>query len=150
VLEASSSAADGLAAVVKAHGHCLLLVNGPWVSGLVTLADLQRCLGRGTGADGRPPTLQDSLRTDLVWLPASANLGQLEDQLEAHDLRQVPLFDVPAEIAASLPQGLPPQGLPLQALIGIASRDGMARALSRAELSRCGDQGSPSTSDQSS
>jgi hypothetical protein len=78
--------------------------------------------------------LRDSLRTDLVWLPASANLIRLEDQLETHDLRQLPVFDVPAEIAASLPHGLPQQGLPLKALIGMASRDGMARALARANL----------------
>jgi len=150
VLEASTSAADGLAAVVEAHGHCLLLVNGPWVSGLVTLGDLQRCIGRGPGADGTPPSLQDSLRTDLVWLPASAQLSQLEDQLEAHDLRQVPVFAVPAEIAASLPQGLPPQGLPLQALVGVASRDGMARALARAKLNPVASRGTSGKPDQSS
>ena len=149
VLEASTSAADGLAAVVEAHGHCVLLVNGPWVSGLVTLADLQRCIGRGPGADGTPPSLQDSLRTDLVWLPASAQLSQLEDQLEAHDLRQVPVFAVPAEIAASLPQGLPPQGLPLQALVGVASRDGMARALARAKLNPVASRGTSGKPDQS-
>ena len=134
VLEACSTAAEALATVVAAHGHCLLLVDGPWVRGLVTLADLQRCIGRGLTADGTPPLVRDSLRTDLVWLPASANLIRLEDQLETHDLRQLPVFDVPAEIAASLPHGLPQQGLPLTALIGIASRDGMARALARANL----------------
>jgi len=150
LLEASTSAADGLAAVVEAHGHCLLLVNGPWVSGLVTLGDLQRCIGRGPGADGTPPSLQDSLRTDLVWLPASSQLSQLEDQLEAHDLRQVPVFTVPAEIAASLPQGLPPQGLPLQALVGVASRDGMARALARAKLNPVASRGTSGKPDQSS
>jgi H+/Cl- antiporter ClcA len=134
VLEAGSTAAEALATVVAAHGHCLLLVDGPWVRGLVTLADLQRCIGRGVTADGTPPLLRESLRTDLVWLPASANLIRLEDQLETHDLRQLPVFDVPAEIAASLPHGLPQQGLPLKALIGMASRDGMARALARANL----------------
>jgi H+/Cl- antiporter ClcA len=134
VLEACSTAAEALATVVAAHGHCLLLVDGPWVRGLVTLSDLQRCIGRGLTADDTPPLLRDSLRTDLVWLPASANLIRLEDQLETHDLRQLPVFDVPAEIAASLPHGLPQQGLPLKALIGMASRDGMARALARANL----------------
>jgi hypothetical protein len=80
--------------------------------------------------------LRDSLRTDLIWLPASAHLTQLEDQLQTHRLRQVPVFAVPSEIAATLPHGLPQQGLPLEALVGMASRDGMARALARANLNR--------------
>ena len=136
VLEASTAAADALAALVAAHGHCLLLVDGPWVCGLVTLGDLQRCIGRGLQTQGSPPVLRDCLRTDLIWLPASAHLTQLEDQLQTHRLRQVPAFAVPAEIAATLPHGLPQQGLPIEALVGMASRDGMARALARADLNR--------------
>jgi H+/Cl- antiporter ClcA len=136
VLEASTAAAEALAALVAAHGHCLLLVEGPWVSGLVTLGDLQRCIGRGLQTQGSAPVLRDCLRTDLIWLPASARLTELEDQLQTHHLRQVPVFAVPAEIAASLPHGLPQQGLPIEALSGIASRDGMARALARAKLNR--------------
>jgi hypothetical protein len=136
VLEASTAVADALAALVAVHGHCLLLVEGPWVRGLVTLGDLQRCIGRGQQADGSAPVLRDSLRTDLIWLPASSWLTQLEDQLQTHRLRQVPVFAVPAEIAGSLPHGLPQQGLPIEALIGMASRDGMARAVARANLNR--------------
>lgn len=134
LLDATTPVSEALAALVAAHGHCLLMVEGPWVSGLITLADLQRCLARVWPA-GTPPTLlRDSLRADLVWLPATAQLAQLEDQLETHDLRQLPVFAVPADLAGSLPHGLPSQGLPVSRLMGIASRDGMARALARVKL----------------
>jgi hypothetical protein len=46
-------------------------------------------------------------------------------------LRQVPVFAVSAEGEALLPQGLPGTGLPEESLLGLASRDGMARAVAR-------------------
>ncbi|MEB3173073.1 MAG: chloride channel protein [Cyanobacteriota bacterium] len=130
LLDATADAADALSTLVQAHGHCLLVVEGPWVIGLVTLADLQRTLSRQrTGS-----VLRDCLRSELIWLPSSAQLAQLEDQLEPNGLRQLPVFDVPPEVASALPHGLPRSGLPAHKLCGLASRDGKARALARCSL----------------
>ncbi|MFZ9229418.1 MAG: chloride channel protein [Prochlorococcaceae cyanobacterium] len=130
LLEAETSAADALNSLVEAHGHCLLVVDGPWVIGLVTLADVQRTLSRQQGAC----VLRDCLRDELIWLPSSAHLAQLEDQLEPNGLRQLPVFEVPAEGLAALPHGLPGSGLSVKTLCGLASRDGKARALARRSL----------------
>jgi hypothetical protein len=102
--------------------------------GLINLADLQRGLSREKEKEGDSSggsTLRDCLRSDLVWLPGSANLSQLEDQLVPGGLRQVPVFAVSAEGKAVLPQGLPREGLPEASLLGLASRDGLARAMAR-------------------
>ena len=135
VLPSDLPAHQALRQLVDAHGHCLVVAEGPWVVGLVTLADLQRvlCAEPERGAAGEPPTptLLACRRSDLVWLPLSAQLAQLEDQLSPNGLRQVPVFDVPAHGAAALPHGLPIPGLPVASLRGMASRDGMARALAR-------------------
>jgi hypothetical protein len=64
-------------------------------------------------------------------LPISADLSRLEDQLRPNGLRQLPLFLVEDGLSAQLPQGLPPEGLAVTQLRGIASRDGMSRALAR-------------------
>ena len=77
------------------------------------------------------PKLIDCRRGDLVWLPLDAQLADLEDQLTPNGLRQVPVFDVQDARTAALPHGLPNPGLPVAALRGLASRDGMARALAR-------------------
>jgi hypothetical protein len=61
-----------------------------------------------------------------------ANLAQLEDQLQPNGLRQVPVFRLEDQALPKLPVGIPSSGLPLAALQGLASRDGMARALARA------------------
>lgn len=130
LLEAETSAADALNSLVEAHGHCLLVVDGPWVIGLVTLADLQRTLSRQQGTS----VLRDCLRDELIWLPSTAQLAQLEDQLEPNGLRQLPVFAVPSEGVAALPHGLPGSGLSAKTLCGLASRDGKARALARRSL----------------
>ena len=131
LLEAHTPAHQALETLLAAHGHCLLLVEGPWVLGLVTLADLQRSLSRSESK--ALTSLRDCLRGDLLWLPASAQLAQLEDQLEPNGLRQVPVFNVPAGIAGTLPHGLPSCGLAASTLCGLASRDGKARALARSQ-----------------
>ena len=46
-------------------------------------------------------------------------------------LRQVPVFRLEDPDLPKLPVGPPSGGLPLAALQGLASRDGMARALAR-------------------
>ena len=135
VLAAELPAQKALLQLVEAHGHCLVVADGSWVVGLVTLADLQRALSaeREFNEDGSLPlpTLLSCRRGDLVWLPMSAQLAHLEDQLRPNGLRQLPVFDVPAAAAAALPHGLPNPGLPVASLRGLASRDGMARALAR-------------------
>lgn len=135
VLPAGLAASQALRQLVDAHGHCLVVAEGAWVVGLVTLADLQRALNAEArapdGGAGTMPRLIECRRGDLVWLPLSAQLAQLEDQLTPNGLRQVPVFDVQAGGAAALPHGLPNPGLPVAALRGLASRDGMARALAR-------------------
>ncbi len=135
VLPADLAANQALRQLVEAHGHCLMVAEGPWVVGLVTLADLQRALSaefRSAQTGEAPiPKLIDCLRGDLVWLPLTAELAQLEDQLTPNGLRQVPVFDVQAAKTAALPHGLPNPGLAVGALRGLASRDGMARALAR-------------------
>ena len=135
VLAAELPAQKAGVQLVEAHGHCLVVADGAWVVGLVTLADLQRALSaeREFNEDGSlpVPTLLSCRRSDLVWLPMSAQLAQLEDQLRPNGLRQLPVFDVPAAAAAALPHGLPNPGLPVASLRGLASRDGMARALAR-------------------
>lgn len=130
VLAGETPALEALQQLVQAHGHCLLVAEGSWVVGLVTLPDLQRALSRPSLAE-RGLRLSDCRRSDLVWLPETAHLAQLEDQLTPNGLRQVPVFAVPPGRAASLPHGLPSGGLALQQLSGLASRDGMARALAR-------------------
>jgi CBS domain containing-hemolysin-like protein len=98
-----------------------------WVLGLVTLEDLQRPISAGEAQ--RP--LADCRRSDLLWLSAEANLAELEDQLRPNGLRQVPVFRLEDPDLPKLPVGPPSGGLPLAALQGLASRDGMARALAR-------------------
>ena len=128
VLPADLPARDALAQLVAAHGHCLVVAEGPWVLGLVTLQDLQRVIA---GAEGAAAPLGDCRRGELVWLPSEADLSQLEDQLSPNGLRQVPVFDQPALQVAALPHGLPNGGLAVERLRGLASRDGLARALAR-------------------
>jgi len=129
VLLAEVPAAEALALLIEAHGHCLIVEDGGAAVGLVTLADLQRGLSSTNAAEAGTIQLIDCRRTDLVWLPLSSHLDQLEDQLTPDGLRQIPIFDVPGHLAGYLPQGLPATGLPITSLRGMASRDGMARAL---------------------
>ena len=136
VLPAALPAQEALGRLVESHGHCLVVADGPWVVGLVTLPDLQRALSayQAAGPDQEPtaiPTVKSCRRGDLVWLPETAHLAQLEDQLSPNGLRQVPIFAVPAGVAGALPHGLPSGGLPLSALRGLASRDGLSRALAK-------------------
>ncbi|MEB3348459.1 MAG: chloride channel protein [Cyanobacteriota bacterium] len=126
VLPAELSAREALAQLIAAHGHGLIVAEAGTVLGLVTLVDLQWRLSADAQAD-----LRSCLRSDLVWLPLTAQLDQLEDQLRPNDLRQVPVFDIPATGVGHLPHGLPSQGLAVTRLRGLASRDGMARALAR-------------------
>jgi hypothetical protein len=137
VLPADLPATAALAQLVENRGHGLLVQEAGWVVGLVTLPDLQRSLSRHVERNGDqqaggpvpPLRLGDCRRSELVWLPLDAHLAQLEDQLQPAGLRQLPVFALPA--AAVLPHGVPAAGLPLDSLRGIASRDGMARALAR-------------------
>ncbi|MFN9660866.1 MAG: chloride channel protein, partial [Cyanobacteriota bacterium] len=134
VLPASTASSRALDLLIEVHGHCLLVTDQGKTIGLINLADLQRGLQRENGLDGaarRTSTLRDCLRSELVWLPGGANLSHLEDQLLPGGLRQVPVFAVSGEGEALLPQGLPVTGLPEASLLGLASRDGMARALAR-------------------
>ncbi|MFN7678552.1 MAG: chloride channel protein [Cyanobacteriota bacterium] len=135
VLPASTPTAQALDGLIEAHGHCLLVTDQGTALGLITLADLQRGLQRereqGTSGLSRRFTLRDCLRTELVWLPGNASLSALEDQLLPGGLRQLPVFAVSGEGEALLPQGLPAGGLPEAKLLGLASRDGMARAVAR-------------------
>lgn len=78
VLAADLAAREALAQLVAVHGHCLVVADGPWVIGLVTLQDLQRAIA---GVEGGQTPLGDCRRGELVWLPAQAHLAQLEDQL---------------------------------------------------------------------
>ena len=129
VLNAAQSAQSALLQLLEAHGHCLMVEQENWVVGLVTLSDLQRALtGFGPGV-----SLAECRRSELLWLPASANLAQLEDQLRPNGLRQLPVFDLGLPDLPQLPSALPSRGLPVKALQGLASRDGMARAVARAQ-----------------
>jgi hypothetical protein len=130
VLPGDTLAVEALQQLVQARSHCLLVAEGAWVMGLVTLPDLQRALVNAA-EDAGALKLIACRRSDLVWLPASAHLAQLEDQLTPNGLRQVPVFTVPAASVATLPHGLPSGGLAVAQLCGVASRDGMARALAR-------------------
>ena len=127
VLDAETAAAAALQQLLAAHGHCLVVEQDDWVVGLVTLEDLQRAIS--AGAPERP--LLECRRSDLVWLSTDANLAQLEDQLRPNGLRQVPVFRLEDPALPKLPMGAPTTGLPITALEGLASRDGMARALAR-------------------
>jgi H+/Cl- antiporter ClcA len=146
VLPAECPALEALERLVETRGHCLLVHQGPWVVALVTLPDLQRLLSarsQPASAIGpsrsslEPPAIRllDCRRSELVWLPLAAHLAQLEDQLRPSGLRQLPVFELPELEGPTLPHGLPGTGLPLTALRGLASRDGVARALAR-RLSR--------------
>jgi len=128
VLAGTLPAREALELLLAAHGHGLIVSQDEWVIGLVTLGDLQRGL---TAAHGGSLSLADCRRSDLVWLPASANLAQLEDQLRPNGLRQLPVFAMADPSLPKLPTGLPGGGLALGSLQGLASRDGMARALAR-------------------
>jgi H+/Cl- antiporter ClcA len=139
VLTADCLAPQALERLLVSRGHCLLVREGERVVGLVTLPDLQRLLSaRGDQPAGDPLAgirLIDCLRRELVWLPLASQLIQLEDQLRPSGLRQLPVFELPVEVCPALPHGLPSGGLPVAALRGLASRDGLARALAR-RLSR--------------
>ncbi|MBM5824331.1 MAG: chloride channel protein [Cyanobacteria bacterium M_surface_10_m2_119] len=131
VLPTDTPAATALAQLLASRSHCLILSKGGEVVGLVTLPDLQRALARG-GQSGRPGEdlpLGDCRRSELIWLPLRANLAQLEDQLRPSGLRQLPVFEIGEQTVAQLPHGVPREGLPVEALRGLASRDGLARAL---------------------
>ncbi|MFN5195111.1 MAG: chloride channel protein, partial [Cyanobacteriota bacterium] len=154
VLAADRPATEALDQLIAAHGHAVVVAEAGAVLGLVTLADLQWRLtaaaddatagAEGHGVGSTAVDLRDCLRSDLVWLPLEARLDQLEDQLRSNDVRQVLLFDVPAAAHACLPHGLPGQGLAVTSLRGLASRDGMARALARStqldRIQRAGEQ----------
>jgi H+/Cl- antiporter ClcA len=140
VLPASTPTARALNLLIEVHGHCLLVTDQGKAIGLVNLADLQRGLQRrkeraaskGAGTSDEPTlTLRDCLRSEMLWLPERASLSQLEDQLLPGGLRQVPVFACSGEGEAYLPVGLPAGGLPEASLLGLASRDGMARAVAR-------------------
>jgi H+/Cl- antiporter ClcA len=137
VLPRELAAITALEQLVASQGHCLLVSEGDQVLGLVTLPDLQRALAAAEDRcqPGDSPTrpgqlaLGDCLRSELVWLPLRASLAQLEDQLRPSGLRQLPVFALDSGSGSVLPVGRPRQGLPLKKLRGIASRDGLARAL---------------------
>ncbi len=134
VLPVSTPTDQALNLLIDVHGHCLLVADEGKMIGLINLADLQRGLERQRELGERGPgrsTLRECLRSELVWLPENASLSQLEDQLLPAGLRQVPVFGVSGEGMAMLPQGLPGGGLPEARLLGLASRDGMARAVAR-------------------
>ena len=61
----------------------------------------------------------------------SAESGFCVLRIKARGHRQVPVFDVPDGNLGYLPEGPPPAGLPVARLRGLASRDGLARALAR-------------------
>lgn len=130
VLPSDTLATDALAQLVQAHVHALLVMEEDQVIGLVSLQDLQRGL---SAAEGRTESLLLGAcrRGELVWLPGSARLDRLEDQLLPAGLRQIPVFSVEDGAGGYLPKGVPPGGLPLSALQGVASRDGLAWALAR-------------------
>jgi H+/Cl- antiporter ClcA len=130
VLPAETSAAEALRSLIAAHGHCLLVAEGEKVVALVTLADLKGSLAAAEDGSS-PPLVIDCRRSDLVWLPLGSQLDRLEDQINSRGYRQVPVFDVPDANQGYLPEGPPPGGLPLARLRGLASRDGLARALAR-------------------
>jgi H+/Cl- antiporter ClcA len=128
VLSADTPATDALTLLAQAHGHALLVLEKEQVIGLVSVHDLQRAL---SAAEGRTESLPlgACLRGDLLWLPVSAGLDRLEDQLQPGGLRQIPVFSVEEGAGGFLPNGLPPGGLPLSSLQGLASRDGLTWAL---------------------
>ncbi|MFM8260544.1 MAG: chloride channel protein [Vulcanococcus sp.] len=127
VLHGATPADLALQQLLRAHGHCLVVEQDEWVLGLVTLEDLQRPIS--AGSPQRP--LAECRRSDLLWLSAEANLAELEDQLRPNGLRQVPVFRLDELDLPKLPVGPPSGGLPVASLQGLASRDGMARALAR-------------------
>jgi hypothetical protein len=129
VVPATMLAADALRQLIAAHGHCLLMSEGAQVVGLVTLADLQATLTAAPPL--QRPCVRDCLRSDLVWLPVAARLDRLEDQIKTRGHRQVPVFAVVDPSGTYLPEGPPNGGLPVGALRGMASRDGLSRALAR-------------------
>jgi H+/Cl- antiporter ClcA len=145
VLPRELPAIAALEQLVAAQGHCLLVSEGDQVLGLVTLPDLQRALtaattndinsndtdtgDRSNGPITAPLALGDCQRSELVWLTLEASLAQLEDQLRPSGLRQLPVFARVEGFGSALPVGLPRRGLPLESLRGVASRDGLARAL---------------------
>jgi hypothetical protein len=129
VVPATMPALDALRQLIAAHGHCLLMSEGAQVVGLVTLADLQATLTAAPPL--QRPCVRDCLRSDLVWLPVAARLDRLEDQIKTRGHRQVPVFAVVDPSGTYLPEGPPNGGLPVGALRGMASRDGLSRALAR-------------------
>jgi hypothetical protein len=56
------------------------------------------------------------------------------------------VFEVSRAGLGALPRGLPAQGLPVAALKGLASRDGMARALARQAQAAVSERGAISAS----
>jgi hypothetical protein len=130
LLPGETPAGEALGLLIAAHGHCLVVTENQQVLALVTLADMQGTLSAAGGAAGAV-RLRDCRRSDLVWLPLSSRLDRLEDQIKARGHRQVPVFDVPDGNLGYLPEGVPPGGLPVDRLRGLASRDGLARALAR-------------------
>jgi hypothetical protein len=101
-----------------------VVVEDDWVTGLVTLGDLQRPIT--AGEPQRP--LGNCRRSDLLWLTHQSSLAELEDQLRPNGLRQLPVFSLEDPDLPMLPVGPPSGGLPVAALQGLASRDGMALA----------------------
>ena len=104
VLAASIPAAEALGMLIAAHGHSLVVCEGPKVVALVTLADLQGSLS-AAGENAKDLRLIDCRRADLIWLPLCSRLDRLEDQIKARGHRQVPVFDVPDGNIGYLPEG---------------------------------------------
>ena len=128
VLPAETGAGAALVALLAARDHCLLVEEEGLVVGLVTLQDLQRALAVSSPG-ATTPCLATCRRGELKWLPDTASLDRLEDQLLPGDIRQVPVFEVEAGLGGYLPTGIPREGLASSKLRGLASRDGLVRAL---------------------
>ncbi|MCT4365778.1 MAG: chloride channel protein [Synechococcaceae cyanobacterium MAG-AL1] len=144
VLPAALTPQLALARLIEQRGHCLLIEQEGWVVGLLTLTDLQRAItaqalalrtAAGTEAEELELNLIGCRRSELIWLPSTANLSELEDQLSPNGLRQLPVFEwqegINGRFGAKLPDGLPAGGLRVQDLLGLACRDSLARALAR-------------------
>ena len=130
VLPSSTPAAAAVERLIEVHGHCLIAAEEGRAVALVTLTDLQRGLSAAMERH-QVISLGECRRCELVWLPLGARLDRLEDQLTPNGLRQIPVFEVTEGLGGQLPQGLPGDGLPITALRGLASRDGLALALAR-------------------
>jgi hypothetical protein len=117
VLPAETPAQEALAQLVNSRSHCLIVADGPWATGLVTLTDLQRALAIDLSQNAQIPskTPPDSSPTNQPFFNSLSNNTSSSPAFSSvalSDCRRADLVWLPLEAQLlQLEDQLTPNGL---------------------------------------